>query len=239
MYNWIVLLGKTMVNTPTRSIPLFLENGDRLSRAEFERRSALMPASQKVELIEGVVHVAAALRYRSHAQPHGIVMGWLAVYTAATPGVEFADNPTVRLDPDNQPQPDAVLRIDRSCGGKSSISDDDYLEGAPELIIEIAASSAAYDLYEKKRVYRRNGVQEYIIWQVYDRKISWFQLEEGEYIELVADELGTIESQIFPGLALDIQATIDLDLGRMLMVLQSRFNTQEHRELIDRLTAVY
>jgi Uma2 family endonuclease len=141
----------------------------------------------------------------------------LAVYAAATPGVEFADNPTVRLDPDNQPQPDAVLRIDRSRGGQSSISDDDYLEGAPELVIEIAASSAAYDLYEKKRVYRRNGVQEYIIWQVYDRKISWFRLEEGEYIELVTDEQGTIESHIFPGLSLDIQATIDLDLGRVLM----------------------
>jgi Uma2 family endonuclease len=237
MYNWIVLLEKTMVKTPTRSIPLFLENGDRLSRAEFERRSALMPESQKVELIEGVVYVAAALRYRSHAQPHGIVMTWLGVYASATPGVEFADNPTVRLDLDNQPQPDAVLRIDRSRGGQSSISDDDYLEGAPELVIEIAASSAAYDLYEKKRVYRRNSVQEYIIWQVYDRRISWFSLEKGEYIELSPDERGSIESRVFPGLALDLEATIDLDLGRVLTVLQSRFNTPEHQQLIDRLAS--
>ena len=32
-----------------------LESGDRLSRAEFERRYAAMPALKKAELIEGVV----------------------------------------------------------------------------------------------------------------------------------------------------------------------------------------
>jgi Uma2 family endonuclease len=232
-----MLLAGTMVKTPTQSIPLFLENGDRISRAEFERRSALMPGVKKIELIEGIVYVAAALRYRSHAQPHGIMMGWLAIYAAATSGVEFADNPTVRLDPDNQPQPDAVLRIDRSRGGKSSISDDDYLEGAPELIIEIAASSAAYDLYEKKRVYRRNGVQEYIVWQVYDRRISWFSLAAGEYTELLPNEQGSIESHVFPGLVLDLAATIDQNLGQVLTVLQSRFYTPGHQQLIDRLAS--
>jgi Uma2 family endonuclease len=233
----MMLLAKAMVQTPTKIIPLFLENGDRLSRAEFERRYAVMPKSKKAELIEGVVYVAAALRYRSHGQPHGIIMGWLATYVAATIGVEFADNPTVRLDRDNEPQPDAVLRIDKSRGGQSSISDDDYIEGAPELIVEIAASSAAYDLYEKKRVYRRNGVQEYIVWQVCDRRISWFSLEEGEYIELVPDENGSIESRIFPGLVLAVAATIDQDLKQILTLLQSGLNSPEHQQLIDRIAS--
>jgi hypothetical protein len=34
-----------------------LENGDRLTRAEFERRYETMPHLKKAELIEGVVHV--------------------------------------------------------------------------------------------------------------------------------------------------------------------------------------
>jgi Uma2 family endonuclease len=224
-----------MVQTPTKIIPLFLENGDRLSRAEFERRYAAMPILKKAELIEGVVHVAAALRYRSHGQPHGIIMTWLGVYAAATSGVEFADNPTIRLDRDNEPQPDAVLRIDKSRGGQSSISDDDYIEGAPELIVEIAASSAAYDLYEKKHVYRRNGVQEYIVWQVYDRRISWFSLEQGEYIELVPNQDGSIESRVFPGLVLPVAATIDQDLKQILTLLQSGFDSPAHQQLIDRI----
>ncbi len=75
---------------------------------------------------------------------------WLGVYKAATPGVGLADNATVRLDAENEPQPDALLRME--IGGQSQITADDYLEGAPELIVEVAASSASYDLHEKLRV---------------------------------------------------------------------------------------
>jgi Uma2 family endonuclease len=147
------------------ALVLPLENGDRLTRQEFERRYEAILGLKKAELIEGVVYVPAALRYRRHGKPHGLIMTWLGVYEAATPGVESADNTTVRLDWENEPQPDALLRIDEACGGQSWISEDDYVEGAPELIVEIAASSASYDLHDKLRVYRRNGVLEYLVWQ--------------------------------------------------------------------------
>lgn len=55
------------------------------------------------------------------------------------------------------------------------------IEGPPELIGGIAASSASYDLYDKLNVYRRNGVQEYIVWRVYEEGLDWFQLKEGAY----------------------------------------------------------
>ena len=152
----------------TQILPL--ENGDRLTRIEFERRYTAMPQLKKAELIEGIVHMGSPVRAKSHGQPHAAIMAMLSVYWVATPGVSLLDNVTVRLDLDNEPQPDALLRIES--GGRSIVSDDDYLEGAPELIAEIAASSAAYDLYDKKQVYRRNGVQEYIIWQVFDRKLA-------------------------------------------------------------------
>src|SRR5581483_3423435 len=106
---------------------------------------------------------------------------------ATTPGVDLADNTTVRLDFDNEPQPDALLRLEPGVGGRSSVSEDDYLEGAPELIVEVAASSASYDLHEKLRAYRRNGVQEYVVWRVYDQQIDWFQLLDGEYVPLMPD----------------------------------------------------
>ena len=128
---------------------LFLESGDQLTQPEFERRYKAMPHLKKAELIEGVVYVPAALRFRSHAEPHGNLMGWLWTYKIATPGVELRDNPTVRLDIDNEPQPDAVLLIEESAGGQARLSEDDYVEGAPELVIEIAASSAAIALHGK------------------------------------------------------------------------------------------
>src|SRR6185312_15859831 len=91
---------------------------------------------------------------------------------------------TIRLDDQNQPQPDIHLRIAPGHGGQSTISLDRYVEGAPELVAEIAVSSKSIDLKEKLEVYRRNGAREYIVWRVEDRAIDWFILREGRYDRL-------------------------------------------------------
>ena len=204
-----------------------LENGDRLTRHEFERRYAAMPNLKKAELIEGVVYMQAAVRFKSHGQPHAQIMTWLGVYQVFTPKVKLGDNPTVRLDLDNAPQPDAVLMID---GGQTSISADDYVEGAPELVVEIAASSVAYDLYDKKQAYRRNGIKEYLVWRVYDQEFDWFYLEEGEYIKLSADKQGVIRSLTFPGLWLNIDALLFGKMEEVLAILQRGLDSEEHRD---------
>jgi Uma2 family endonuclease len=212
-----------------------LENGDRLTRNEFERRYHAMPNLKKAELIEGVVYVASPLRIKSHGEPHAYIMAWLGVYKAATPGVGLADNATVLIDADNEPQPDALLRIE--VGGQSRINQDDYLEGAPELIVEIAASSASYDLHEKLKVYRRNQVQEYLVWRVYDQQFDWFRLKDGEYIQLEPSLDQIICSQIFPGLWLDKSALLAGDLMKVLSILQQGLSTSEHQEFVIRVNA--
>lgn len=212
-----------------------LENGDRLTRSEFERRYAATPEKFKAELIEGVVYVASPVRVRNHGRPHAYIMGWLIAYVAATPKVDIADNSTVRLDLDNEPQPDALLRIEPEVGGRSRITDDDYIEGAPELTVEIAASSASYDMNAKLNAYRRNGVQEYLVWQTYENQIAWFCLQEGEYIRLQPDATGMIRSRVFPGLWLAVDALLRGDLATVLAELQIGLETSEHREFVDRL----
>ena len=161
-----------------------LQNGDRLSRREFERRYKAMPHVKKAELIEGTVYMPSPVHFGSHSEPHSAIIGWLVAYAAATPHVSVGDNATVRLDLDNEPQPDALLRIDEDSGGQSHISEDDYVEGPPELIVEVAHSSVAYDLHDKKRAYRRNGVREYLVWQIEENRVDWFVLEGGEYCRL-------------------------------------------------------
>lgn len=212
-----------------------LENGDRLTRIEFERRYNLMPHVKKAELVEGVVYMASPLRFEPHAEPHGDLNVWLGNYKISTPGVRLGDNPTVRLDLDNEPQPDAVLLIDASAGGQTHLGEDGYIEGAPELVVEIAASSAAIDLGDKKRAYRRNGVQEYIVWQVFDQKIDWFSLQNGDYISLLLDENGMIRSQILPGLWLQVAAMLEGDMSQVLAVLQAGLNSTEHQAFVQRL----
>ncbi|MGJ3246751.1 MAG: Uma2 family endonuclease [Elainellaceae cyanobacterium] len=213
-----------------------LENGDRLSRHEFERRYQSMPYLKKAELIEGVVYMPAALRFRSHGQPHSWIVAWLVTYAAVTPHVSSGDAPTVRLDFDNEPQPDAVLRIEEVAGGQSRLSEDDYIEGAPELIVEIAASSAAIDLYDKKTAYRRNGVREYIVWQVLERRLDWFYLEQGEFLSLTAGDDGIFRSQVFPGLWLDKTALLAGNMAQVLSCLQAGLQTQTHANFVQNLT---
>ena len=219
----------TIVNVPP------LENGDRLTRYEFERRYQAMIQIKKAELIEGVVYVASPVRATKHGRPHAKIMTWLGTYSAASLGVDLQDNATVRLDADNEPQPDALLRIEPEVGGNSRISEDDYIEGSPELIAEIAASSASYDLNDKLNAYRRNGVKEYIVWQIYENRLDWFILKEGRYISLEANESGIIRSEVFPGLWLAIDALREGNLAEVLKVLQQGLQTDEHQKFVERL----
>lgn len=212
-----------------------LENGDRLSRHEFERRYQALPQLKKAELIEGVVYVASPVRIRKHANPHSQMITWLGVYEAATPGVMVGDNATVQLDLDNEPQPDALLRIDAAKGGQSRISQDDYIEGAPELIVEIAASSASYDLHDKLRAYRRNGVCEYLVWLTQEQSFRWYVLQEGDYVLQQPDDLGILRSLVFPGLQLAVEALLGGEMQQVLAVLQAGIASDAHQEFVAQL----
>src|SRR5918912_4518761 len=115
------------VEVPARQV-LPLEPGDRLTRPEFERRYEAMPHLKKAELIEGVVYVPSPVRYRHHGAPHALMIGWLVQYAAGTPGVEVGDNSTVRLDLDNEPQPDCLLFIQPGHGGQVRFDEEGYIE---------------------------------------------------------------------------------------------------------------
>ncbi len=219
---------------PAHFIPP-LENGDHLTRLEFERRYEAMPGVKKAELVEGIVYMASPLRFESHGKPHSAMMTWLGTYWAATPGTLLGDNTTVRFDENNEHQPDAVLFLPPTIGGKVVITEDDYLQGAPELIVEIAASTASYDFHIKRRVYERQGVQEYIVWRVYDQQIDWFRLQQAGYVKIPPNELGLISSQVFPCLVLAVSALLTGEYAQVLAELQPGLQSPEHQNFVNQL----
>jgi Uma2 family endonuclease len=212
-----------------------LEPGDRLTRAEFERRYEAMPPGTKAELIEGVVHMPSPVRFQRHGQPHAHLVWWLVHYEMGTPGVATGDNSTTRLDLDNEPQPDAVLLIDPARGGQARISADDYVEAAPEFVAEVAASSVSIDLHTKLHVYRRNGVREYLVWRVLEQQVDWFVLRAGQYERLAPDAQGVLRSEVFPGLWLDTVALLRGDLAGVLATLQRGLASPEHAAFVARI----
>lgn len=212
-----------------------LNTGDHLTRAEFERRYANHPDIKKAELIEGVVFMPSAVRFKTHSEPHGYIVTLLGVYAARTAGVQMGDNASVRLDNDNEVQPDALLRIKADHGGQTALSGDDYVDGPPELVAEIVASSAAYDLHAKRHVYARSGVREYLAIQMYEKRIDWFVLTEGVFETLSPGEDGILKSTVFPGLWLKPAAFWAGDLAAMLDVLQQGLDSDEHTTFRERL----
>ncbi len=200
-----------MVLTSTPST--WIENGDRLTQPEFHRRYERRPDLKKAELIEGVVYLPSPVRATAHGDLHAQMTAWLGAFASTARDARVSDNATVILDTDNEVQPDLSLR--RVDGGTSRL-EDDYIVGPPELIIEIAASSAAIDLHDKKNAYRRNGVQEYIVWRVFDEAIDWWHLVDGEYRPLPTRDDGVVESNIFPGLRLHVPAMLRGDMATVL-----------------------
>jgi Uma2 family endonuclease len=218
---------RAVQSDPAAAAEPALETGDRLSRDEFERRYERMPHVKKAELIEGTVFMPSPVRAKGHGQPHSRLSAWLVLYESETPNVGCFDNSSVRLDLDNEPQPDLVL-IKTGGGAQARISADDYIEGAPELVVEIIATSRAYDLHQKKDAYRRNGVREYLAWITGEERIVWWQLREGEYAEIAPDAAGRLKSGVFPGLWLDSKALLSGDIRSVLGTLRRGLDSPEH-----------
>jgi Uma2 family endonuclease len=218
---------------PPRPI-LPLQNGDHLTREEFERRYAAMP-DIKAELIDGVVYMASPVSHLNHSRPQNRVSLWTGLYFMATPGTDAGDNGSIKLDNRNEPQPDAFLLILPSHGGRAQFDDGGYIVGAPDWVGEVAASSVSYDLHAKMQTYRRHRVQEYVVWRVLDRAIDWFVLRGGAFLPLPPSSDGYFKSEVFPGLWLDPEALIADDMTKVCYVLQLGIATPEHQEFVERL----
>jgi Uma2 family endonuclease len=203
--------------TSARSL-LPLESGDFMRSREFLRRYERMPRVKKAELIEGVVYMGSPVSIR-HAKPDALIQGWLVTYASRHPGTEALTNITVVLDAENTFQPDALLRLLPEHGGLTHINEDGYLAGPPELIVEVAASSASIDLRDKRRAYCRNGVREYLVWLVAEARLEWFCLEDDDYRSQLPDAQGVLHSRVFPGLRLPVAPLLAGDTAKVLAAL--------------------
>jgi Uma2 family endonuclease len=194
-----------------------------------------MPEVKKAELINGVVYTGSAIRFDQHGEPDGLIQGWLCNYSIATPGVKHATNSTTRLGPDDVPQPDGLLCLTSECGGQVRVDAKGYLEGAPELVVEVAASTVSIDGRDKLVAYRRAGVREYILWRTEDECVDWWVLAEDEYQPLPMEADGILRSRVFPGLWLDKGALLGRDGPKVMFKLQQGLQSPDHLAFITEL----
>jgi Uma2 family endonuclease len=218
---------------PRASVGEFeLHSGDQMSREEFHRIYEKMPDHVKAELVGGVVYVASPLRVR-HGTSQPALTTALFLYEVNTLGVEVGDNTTVLLGVDGELQPDLYMRILPQFGGQSKTSPQDYVVGAPELVIEISHSTRSLDMNSKKHEYARNGVREYIVWTLSDNALHWFDLAAGDGLSPGPD--GVMRVRTFPGLWIDTAALLAKDYKRFVATLQQGLTTPEHSAFVEHL----
>jgi len=209
-----------------------LAMGDKLSLDEFLRRWEAMPQLKRAELIGGIVYMPSPTGI-DHSGMDIDVATWLGVYRAHTPGMDGAGNATTIMD-ENSPQPDHSLRLLPEAGGRTRV-EDGLLHGAPEFVVEVCASSAAYDLHVKKDLYEQQHVDEYVAILVFEKEIRWHRWEDGAYRIVPPDRDGLWRSTAFPGLWLDGKALLERNLAKVLDTVQRGLESPEHAEFVKRL----
>lgn len=227
-----------------------LREGDRLTSREFWRRYEADQNVVRAELINGVVYVNARraivdgkemivppISGGGHSGPQMKVSTFLCVYAAYTPGVDAGAPATIHMSGRTNSEPDALLRILPECGGQSALGDDDYLHGPPELIVEVANTSAGRDLGPKFDAYQFDGVKEYLVWRTADSVLDWFVLKRKKYVPLAPDADGRLKSETFPGLWLDVPALLAGDMVKVLQVVQEGIASAEHTAFVAKLQA--
>ena len=212
----------------------WLENGEQMTQKEFHERYKKTPPGFKAELIDGVVYVMSSPLSIRHGRSDAKLIGWLYLYSSATPGTEVQNNTTTILGDKSEPQPDSALLVLPECGGQSREARGEvgYTDGAPELVVEVAQSTRSLDLGPKLRDYERAGVREYLVWDLKDQQIRWFALRDGRLVPLPADPDGLLRSQVFPGLWLDPKALIANDKAAVNAALNRGLATPEHAAFV-------
>lgn len=211
-----------------------LVNGERLDQKTFHARYEAMPEGTRAELIGGIVYMPSPLK-TPHGNIHARIMQWLCNYVDATPGTDGFDNATAILGEESEPQPDGYLIISPEKGGQTRINEDEYLEGAPELIAEVASSTEYLDLHAKRDDYERAGVREYIVAALRQNRVVWFISRNGQFEDLPLGSDGIYRSEVFPGLWLDPAALLRRDGVRVQEVLQQGLASPEHAAFVAKL----
>lgn len=209
--------------------------GDHLTQREFHRRYEAYPDDTRFELIGGIVYMMAPAGFE-HGKSGFDVCMVLGHYEAATPGVVGVSGATIILGDSSEPEPDAALLIMPEFGGQTrlkKIKNKQYIEGAPELVLEVSHSTVAIDLHAKRNDYLHAGVLEFVVVCLDEQLIRWFDLPNDNM--LAVDRQGILKSYAFPGLWIDTKALVRRDAARLIATLEKGIASKPHREFVSAL----
>ena len=178
-----------------------LRAGIRMSLEEF---LALGETDERLELIDGALYIMS-----TPTKDHQFLLARLIVYfelylDAFTPApAEVYQDITTILSPELQRvvEPDLVVIL----GGRSDIGGLIYVEGVPDIVVEILSSDRSHDLVRKRQIYAEAGVREYWILDPRYDTVTLLELRGGVYAARATLAAGdTLTTPLLPGLAVPL-----------------------------------
>ena len=163
----------------------------------FEEFCEWIPEGLKADLIEGVIYVASPDNIKHHNIAmflNLLIRGYLR--RRKIKGHTFGFRIAFRLGDTEGPEPDlaylAPEHSDRIC--------ETYIDGPPDLAVEIISPDSIERDYRKKRKqYERAGVREYWIIDPLEERTTCYRLgSTGKYKEARA-QAGKMQSHVIPG----------------------------------------
>ena len=178
-----------------------LRTGVRMSLDEF---LALGETDERLELFDGVLYVMG-----TPTKDHQFLMFWIRYYFEVylngfeIPPAEVHHDLTTILSRELQraPEPDLVVVL----SGRTDIGGVSYVEGVPDIVVEIMSTDRSHDLVFKRRIYAEAGVREYWICDPRNDTVLPLELQDGEYVErpgLTAAD--TLTTPLLPGLSIPL-----------------------------------
>ena len=178
-----------------------LRAGARMSLEEF---LALGETDERLELIDGALYIMS-----TPTKDHQFLLARLIVYfelylDAFTPApAEVYQDITTILSPELQRvvEPDLVVIL----GGRNDIGGLIYVEGVPDIVVEILSSDRSHDLVRKRQIYAEAGVWEYWILDPRHDTVTLLELRGGVYAARATLAAGdTLTTPLLPGLAVPL-----------------------------------
>lgn len=134
------------------------------------------PDDERWEIIDGEAYAMTPAPSLKHQSITLNLATRLTDYLRGKPCKPFVAPTDVVLDDLNVVQPDLLVVCDKSKMTAANI------QGAPDLVVEVLSHSTSLkDKREKKRLYERFGVREYILAYPDDALVERYALADGKY----------------------------------------------------------
>jgi len=166
------------------------------------------PEDERWELIGGTAYNLSPAPAIKHQKIAGRVYSRLEQRLNGKSCMPFIAPVDVILSDDDVVQPDVLVVCDQ---GKIT---EKNIQGAPDLVVEVLSPGTALkDLREKKNLYERSGVREYVVIDPLEEYVQRFWLQsDGQYG--AGDILGAREVLVFrslPGIELPMWEIFELE----------------------------